>query len=41
VAPDLGGVGLKQHFADLFDLLIAYIHMEKLGGDSVAVRTYH
>lgn len=38
VAPDLGAVKLAQHFADLLDLPVAYVHKERLSGDRVQVR---
>ena len=38
VAPDLGAVKLAQHYADLLDLPVAYVHKERLSGDRVQVR---
>ena len=38
VAPDLGAVKLAQHYADLLDLPVAYVHKERLSGDRVQVQ---
>ena len=35
VAPDLGAVKLVEHYAEHLDLPVAYVHKERLGGDSV------
>jgi ribose-phosphate pyrophosphokinase len=38
VAPDLGAAKLAQRYADLLDLPVAYVHKERLGGNTVEVR---
>ena len=38
VAPDLGAAKLAQRYAELLDLPVAYVHKERLGGQTVEVR---
>lgn len=38
VSPDLGAVKLAQHYADLLDLPVAYVHKIREGGGEVSVR---